>query len=45
MHVPPPAEPMKLLVQKLREPPSCVNVQHLVFPAPAFVQSLGLVQS
>lgn len=45
MQVPPPTPPMKLLAQKLREPASLVNVQHMVLPAPAFVQSLALLQS
>lgn len=36
---------MKLLAQKLSEPASLVNVQHMVLPAPAFVQSLGPLHS
>ena len=35
---------MKALAQKLSDPASLVNVQHKVLPAPAFVQSLALVQ-
>lgn len=35
---------MKLLAQKLSEPPSLVNVQHMVLPAPAFVQSAAVLQ-
>ena len=44
MHEPPPAPPMSALAQKLSEPASFVNVQHNVLPAPAFVQSLALLQ-
>jgi hypothetical protein len=32
-------------VQKLREPPSWVKVQHIVLPEPAFVQSLAALHS
>lgn len=44
--MPPPVLPMNELAQKLSDPPSPpLNVQHMLLPLPAFVQSAALVQS
>jgi hypothetical protein len=45
LQVPPPTPPTNWLAQKLREPASFAKVQHMVLPLPAFVQSLGPLQS
>jgi hypothetical protein len=45
MHCPPPRLPTRALAQKLREPASWENVQHIVLPAPALAQSLAVVHS
>ena len=39
MHLPPPKPAMMPLAQKLSEPPSWVNVQHLLLAVPALAQS------
>jgi hypothetical protein len=44
LEVPPPKVQAMLLVQKLSEPASLVNVQHKVLPEPALVQSLAALQ-